>query len=250
MNYSKQILSFICIGLLLTLAGCAKKSNYKPRQLKSLKELVHIDYQETKEQVTVRAKVFNKLDCDYVFGERADRIIGEKEPLQPIQLCIENQSCNSLKLAESGIDLPLISSKEISYRLGTRSRYLAGSICGGIGLCGILAGVGALVAAWPITCPCILIPVIFYAGLGSLFVIASPFAFLIENCGTRDENNKIKNHVYSMNVGKELVINPGKVIDVVVFVKKHEYKQTFKCTLINDKTSKEIPFMIKLDDQK
>lgn len=84
MNSMRFIASCMLIALLLPLSGCTKKSGYKPQQLKSLKKATHLDYQETKAHVTLCAKVFAKFDLDTIFGERADRIIADKDPLQPI----------------------------------------------------------------------------------------------------------------------------------------------------------------------
>jgi len=251
MNYAKSMLACCCIGLLLSLAGCAKKSSYKPHQLLSLKDSAHIDYQETKEQVTVRTKAFTKIDSDYIFGERADRIIGVKDPLQSIQLCIENNGPSAVKLVESSIDLPLVSSKEVTQRLESRSKYIAGGIVGGIGLCGILVGVIAI-ATTTVTCPCcVLVPLVFHCGIGSLLVIASPFAYMIENSGTRAENSRINNYIQETNIGKEIVINPGKTIDMLIFVRKAQFKTTFDLTLLNeqDQTKKQT-FEVKLDRSK
>ncbi len=248
MNHIKLILSCIVAGLLLSLTGCGKRSNYKSRQLLSLKESAHVDYQETKELVTVRAKAFTKNDCDYIFGERTDRIISHKDPLQPIQLCIENNSSSAVKLVESTIDLTLTSSREVTQRLSSSSKYLASGICGGIGLCGITIGIiTAAIAAATVTCPCCFLAPLLLIGVGGIVTISSPFAFLIENWNTGAENSKISSYIHEKNVGKEIVIKPGKMIDVLIFVKKNNYQQTFKCNLIDGKSGKEITFKIKLD---
>jgi len=249
MNYKKLIFSFMSFGLLMCLAGCAKKRNYKPNKLLSLKESAHVDYQETKEQITVRAKAFSKIDCDYIFGERADRIIGEKDPLQPIQLCIENNGSNNLKLLESKIDLQLVSAKEVTRRLGTSSNYLASGIWGGIGLSGIVSGiVSTSVIASSAVCPCAFLLPVMLISVGCLVAMTSPFVFLIENWSLSAENCRVSNYINTTSPGKKIAINPGQVIDVIIFVKQNEYRSTFKCTLMNDETGKEISFIIKLNE--
>jgi len=249
MNFAKQIFSFMCIGSLIVFAGCAKRNSYKPQNLKSLKESVHVDYQETKEQVTVRAKAFTTLDCEYVFGDRADSIIDEKNPLQPIQLCVENNSTSPLKLHESGINLPLVSSKEITNRLGSGSKFITSGIVGGIGLCGILTG-GALFILAPFSMGMVEL-VLFFLETGIFVTLTSPFVFLIENSGTRAVNYKISNYVHATNVGREIVINPGKTIDILIFARKAQFKPTFDFTLLNehDQTKKQT-FTVKLENQK
>lgn len=262
MNCTKLISLCAGIGLLLTVAGCAKKSDYKPCQIKSLKELLSVDYQETKERVTVRAKAFTKNDCDYVFGERVDWLITEKDPLQPIQLCIENRGSSAWKILDANIGLQMVPTKEIVKRL-SRSSFATAGVCFGIGLATALVGAGIAVVCLPlglgigINAPAFVTPWIFGvlggAGVvlaGSVFIVISPFVFLINTVKPGSESKAIDNYVHQTNIEKAIVIKQNNTIDILIFVRKDEFKPTFDVTLLNeqDQTKKQT-FTVKLENR-
>lgn len=255
MNFAKSILSCTCIGLLLTLAGCAKRNNYKPRHIPSLKESVHVDYQETKGLVTVRVKAFTQFDSDTIFGDRAKRITEGKNPLQPVQLSIENNSPSAIELHEKNIDLALVPSQDVVDRLSSFNYKKAG-ICCGIGALAAFATAGAFTIIWPFvaihSCIAGSIDVIFVwaasmfglATTGGLLLIATPCLFLIDN--SSDEKREIRECIAKTDMGKTIIVNPGKTVDVLLFVQKNQYKSTFTCTLIDQQQNKKRQFAVHL----
>ncbi len=254
MNFAKLILSCTFIGLLMCLAGCAKKSNYKPTSLISLKQLAHIDYEETKEQVTVCAKKCTKDDCDYVFGDRADYIIGEKNPLQPIQLCIENKSESLLLLFDSNIALPLVPTQKVIDRLSPW-RFTTTATCGAIGLLGLSLFI------CPLIFPCAIFPSfamaippymswVLFGAASSLITLATPCIFIADNALFGPCPEEITNCIHKTKKGKAIAIKQAKTIDMLIFVRKDEFKPTFDLTLLheNDQTKK-LTFTVKLENQ-
>ncbi len=253
MNFAKLILSCTFIGLLMSLAGCAKKSSYKPRNIQSLKESAHVDYQETKELVTVRAKAFTNFDCDYIFGERADRITEGENRLQPVQLSIENNSPSVVKLRDSDIDLSLVPTKEVADRLSGFNYQTAGIYCG-IGTLVIAAATGLSWLVLPavltgldaILAPLLLSTLVF-APVGSFLLLATPCMFLINTFNY--EKKELRECIAKTDVGKTIMVNPGKTIDVLLFVHKKQYKPTFACTLIDQQQNKKRQFEVRLPGQ-
>ncbi len=258
MNFAKLILSCTFIGLLMSLAGCAKKSSYKPRNIQSLKESAHVDYQETKELVTVRAKAFTNFDCDYIFGERADRITEGENKLQPVQVSLENNSSLPVELHDENIDIPLVTTKEIIDRLSSFNYKKAG-ICCGVGALVAFASAGALIISIPWLFAYMLfgghasiilgwiIGLYGCAAAGGLLLIATPCMFIIDNCVS--EKREIRECIAKTDMGKTIIINPGKTVDVLLFVRKQQFKPTFNIALITQKQNKKHQFTIRLPEQ-
>jgi len=258
MNFAKCIISGLCIGLLVSLAGCAKRNTYKPRQIPSLKESAHVDYQETKGLVTFRAKAFTQFDCDTIFGERADRITDGKNPLQPVQISIENNSPSVVELHDANIDLMLVPTKEVVDRLSGFNFKTAG-ICCGIGAIAAIASAGALFFVWPLA----LAHMVFFgsldlllvcvagtfglASVGGLLLIATPCLFIIDNSG--NEKREIRECIAKTEMGKTIIVNSGKTVDVLLFVQKKQYKPDFTCSLIDQQQNKKRRYEVHLPAQ-
>lgn len=261
MNYAKSIFSCFSCGLLICLAGCTKRNNYEPRHLQSLKESAHVDYQETKDQVTVQAKVFTENDCNYLFGERVQYIREGKNPLRPIQLCIENNGSSAVKLIEPNISLPLVSASAVSRRLSNDEGANIAQICCSSGVLATLAGIGLLASLTSglfIVTSFAVGAVAFATGIslttaGTLLVVASPFVYVADSSNQTYQKDLIDHHIRKTSVGDTLVINPGKTVDTLLFVyeKKYQEKQTFDLTLLDqcDQQHK-LKFTVKLDSPK
>jgi len=250
MNYTQKIVSCAFIGLLLFVSGCAKKSNYKPHSLPSLKESVHVDYQETKEQVTVRAKKFTHNDCDTFFGDRASKILSGKRPLQPIQLCIENSSKVAVLLFDENINLRLVPTQMVAGRL-TPYRFATSAIWSGVGLFGlsVITLPWLFPAAFPLFCHILgafgtILSVngaVFFFLSAPLILVATPFIFIADNALFRSCPKELKNCIHKTEKGKAVVIHPDGIIDMLIFVHCDQFKPTFDVTLLNenDQTKKQ-----------
>lgn len=248
MNYTKSILSCMFLGLLMCLAGCAKQNKSKQCQLPTLKDSAHIDYQETKEKVTIRAKALTTFDCDTFLSDNGSAIMGGRNPLQPIQLCIENEGESAVLLFDANIGLPMVAANKVIARL-THQRFTASAIWGGISIIGL-----SLIVWIPIvlfTASSALVSFLAYVSICSFYMfVATPCIFIADNALFTCCPDEIKSCIHQTDKGKAVVIKPGKTIDMLIFVRKDEFKPTFDVTLLdeNDQTKKQA-FTVKLDNQ-
>lgn len=254
MQISKLIISCTFVLFILGLGGCAKKNHFKPCHFRSLKESRHIDFQATKDQVTVRAKELDGHDCDKIFGECGSKLTTGKNPLVPIQLSIENNSDVAWLLPESKIKLDLVPTKYIMNRLHTDSSGIAGA-CFGIGALAAVTGIGLIVAIPTACVGSLAIGALAIGGwctgvaltaAAGLLIIATPFIIIVQTNDATIENDKIDTYVQKTSLGKSLLIRPDKTVDVLLFVDEESYKNRFEITLINDVENKKLPFTISL----
>ena len=84
---------FVLVFITVVLAGCAKQKKEHTPHLRPLTS--YIDYQETRNGITLRAKKLSRDDCKSLFGNRAKLLFKKKrrrKPIYPIQLSISNES--------------------------------------------------------------------------------------------------------------------------------------------------------------
>jgi hypothetical protein len=252
----KKLSLMLATVLVIVTGGCAKRTIYKPNPIKSLKEQ-KCDFQETKKEVTIRAKRFTADDCKEIFQDRADRL----NNITPIQISFENNGDKVWHLLDKNISLTLEQSQKIIGLLSTNGyRFLAlGALIFGAG--SLLAIVGAIslfglilpytyvgISATPAYIKALASLAFASTILGCLMVIPGTPATMIITAMSDNKNNnaELSGYLKETALGKAIVIAPRKTIDLLIFVRNKNYKENFEIKLLNDDLTDNLPFSMHL----
>ena len=250
----------VFIPFILTLVpGCKKKSSLNPylRPLTS-----YIDYQSTKQGITLRAKFLSARDCIPFLGNNAHRLFKRhrrRPAIFPIQLSITNNTNKLAALEPKDIDLRLTDYHNVAERLHRNSFIQAfGGIAAGLLITATLAfgSIFALSASGMLLVIIgsikALAPIAIFGGSALLItpvflVIGTPVVSTIKGVKTARHNRRIKNDIKEHSLKHALVVEPGETIDTLIFVQKNHYKDQFFVTFVNpENTEDRIPFHVRL----
>lgn len=220
MKNSMRLLGTFFAGLVL-LPGCMRVPLYKRKPLRCISN--NCSYRTVEKNVIVRAKKLSKAEKYYLFNA----YISDND-LQVIYFSIHNLSDVSYILFQDGIDLELVSYKNVMKSLkktNTVSRFVG-------------AGVGAAVVMSPdIIMSClagkifsgiIVVPVVFTAA-----IIAMPLsiAFLVQGIKSVVMNARIKKDLKEKIMDESIIIPSGGQYEGLIFVKSLDYTPEFTLTL-------------------
>lgn len=258
---SAILVMILAIASIFGLSSCKRRPGTTPylRPLTS-----YIDYQKTKQGITLRAKQLAPEDCRSLLGNRASLLFKKrrrKKPILPIQLSLTNHTRNLIALQPKDIDLELTPYNAVASRLQQSSFAQAfGKLFGGIAIAGTLI-VGSIVA---LSTSGILLVVIGSikafapaALIGSSALLATPFFLVIATPAvstatvvrTARQNAAIKRELKENSLKHTLLIEPGETIDTLIFVGKSQYKQEFDVVIRSPHhPQNRIPFHVTLLD--
>ncbi len=260
------IQKFISVALVSALIATLPSCQRKPGAHAYLRPLAsYIDYQKTKQGITLRAKKLSAQDCEPLLGKRATLLWKKrrrKKPIVPIQLSITNRTGRLVALQPKNIDLELTPYNDVAHRLQRSSFAQAfGKLFGGIAIAGTLIA-GSLIA---LSTSGVLLVVIGSikafapaALIGSSALLITPFFLVIATPAlstatvvrTSRQNAAIKQELKANSLKHTILIEPGETVDKLIFVTKLQYKQEFDITMRSPHNPQNrIPFHVKLLDQ-
>ena len=246
MNIRSTIFFCAALVLPLILCGCGGGTQKDAQKPKRKPKVTHLepgtcDYEQTKNGVTVRAKLLKtEQECIDAFGKNGKYLLNirkEKHKIYPIKLTVKNHRNTELILSEAKIKLA--PAKKVFAKLGsnnwlkvcglgagivTGSMAAVGLAESGLGLM-ILSGVGSAAAVFTLT------GIILAAGTVPL--VAAPFAMAAYRLELNKQNKKLKN-----KIAPSPSIKPSETQTFFLFVRQPDYKPNFELTFTNENQKK------------
>ncbi len=265
MRTTQFIQKFMLVALVSTIIGALPGCKRKPGSAAYLRPLAtYIDYQKTKQGITLRAKKLSAEDCKSLLGNRAGLLFKKrrrKKPIMPIQISITNQTRSLVALQPKDINLELTPYNAVANRLQRSSFAQAfGKLFGGIAIAGTLIA-GSLVA---LSTSGVLLVVIGSikafapaALIGTSALLITPFFLVVATPAvstatvvrTSRQNAAIKRNLKENSLRHTVLVEPGETLDTLIFVTKQQYKQEFDITMRNPHNPQNrILFHVKLLD--
>jgi len=241
-------LSAIClIALIIICGGCAKRTSYKPKPIRPLKEHQHVDYQATQEQVTLRVKVFTAEDCKEIFEDRANRL----NDIIPLQISVENNNGEAWLLHPKNIALNRETIAYMTKRLGSSCNpFLWALATLGTGLLITTAFGVPLYLLGGIAYHNASIPAALFFGIptiiGMIMIYATPIGFIAGCVAGAHANGDLAKYLKETAVGTSIAIAPNMVIDRLLFIRSKNYQQQFDILLTNGADDKNLLFSVTL----
>ncbi len=258
-DISRYISLIAAIVLIAILPGC-KHKNIRLPYLQPLTS--YIDYQETKQGVTMRAKQLSPENCKSLLGERADRLWKKqrrRHPIFPLQLSITNTTNHLVALKPSDIDLKLTEYQSVASRLHRNSLM---QVFGGVAAGLIVTGLLAIGSAFALSASGMLLVILGsvkalapLAILGCSALIVTPFFLVIgtpivstmKGIQTSQYNHMVKKELKERSLAHALVVEPHQTIDTLIFVAKPNYKRKFVITISDpEQAQNHIAFRVRL----
>ena len=228
MNNSKNIgFGLLALVALIILPGCTKPSRKPLKKIQPIRS-EQADYQQTQQDITVKAKLFSKAEYQSLLHKKKLNRFDKKT--KALQISITNNSHTDLKLDPEYLGLELIPYK-------TMERQVTHSIWQGIGVATATAYIGASLASMVdgISKPTQVLLHLTSVG----FFIASPIVGLKRTSNVEKLNTTNKIMLQKMMLTKPLVVKPGHTKTCILFVNKNYYESKFEMALINTKNPRE-----------
>lgn len=240
----KQNVLYLTIVALCILSGCFEKQQYYNHHMLSLTP--HINFKSTKQNITLRAKRFNKQNCIQLFGSRGKKLITHrhKSSIYPIQLSITNKSNNTLLLEDNNINIPIMKYNKVARRMQHSTTIRAmGLLASGIALATITAlggftiiGIGIITA----TAPLAIIGAVACASAPFMLLVGTPVSTTVNSVKNLRVNTNIKKDIKNKSLVRNVIIKPGQKIDTLIFVKGQNYRNKFRLKLYNQENPQEM----------
>lgn len=244
---NKKIISFLLIILVAGLPGCKQKNGqcYGLRPLTS-----YIDYQETKQGITLRVKQLSQDDCKFLMGDRAKFLWKKRrrrKPIVTIQLSLTNDVNNLIALKPTDIDLKLVEYKRVARHLHRNSfMQLFGQLfAGAVITVAVAAGsIFALSATGMLVVLAgsmkAILPATILGGIGILappafLVIGGPILSTAKLTQSARQNAAVRQGLKTHNLRQALLVEPHQTVDTLIFVEKQNYRRNFTITIRDPK---------------
>ena len=214
------------VACLLLLPACGPQ--YKKAQLKPL-DTKTASYQETKNGITLNAKVLCPQETRTVFGSKGRYL--EKSGIIPVQISIANNSSETLQFDPTKINAPFADSKKVASALSSNpSRTASGIVVVGTFaflLTGLFGGVAILAYAFSggtsqIICLLFLLPA---AGTLILTPTYSVYYYKKINSSNTAVQRDIKSMLHAVSIA------PNQTLDTVLFLDKAQFNGTLSLSL-------------------
>lgn len=225
----------VIASLLVLVPACGPR--YKKRNLHPLTS-VNADYQETKNELTVRAKSLTSQETNVLFNGRGTDLFNEsKNQIHAIQLSCLNQSDKVYTVDKKSIGIPLVEIEKLYKKMAwSPGAQVTAAALGGCALAiGITAGNAYLLSTGVFfTMPL----VASVAGLTAMFVPYSLLFGVPYICYSLAKNGRAANHALEKDlarktVGDCLVISPKEQKDWLIFVNHVDFNPSFLVTFSN-----------------
>ena len=192
-------------------------------------------FTEEKNNFSLKAEILSSDECKKLFKGRTT--LSGKDSIYPVKLTLQNKSDKVYGFNLGGIDLKLATEKEVIEKLKINTIWWK---VGAFGLSAAAALIGGMFF--------LPIPILYVAGVyitssvlfsGSLFIIF-PVAFgsaafgsgycYSKNSSINQFNKELEG---SVNYIASSIVSPGKTENILFFVKKADFKNSFKVSLFN-----------------
>ncbi len=249
-----------CLVCLLPSCRDPSKSNFGIRPLHSL-----IDYQETKDHVSLAVKKLDTYDCTLILGKRAARLFKKnrkRQPICPLQISLTNGTNKLLAIKPEDVGLPIMHYKAVAARLSQNSfaqavGTIASSILIGAALATgsffVLGATGLLVlttGSFNIVAPLAILGSAALAAMPTFLIIGTPVLSAIRGVQTAQINETIRKDIKHYSLKQEAIVQPYQTVDMLVFISKPFFKPVFPITISNPENAEEtIEFKVILPDQ-
>lgn len=246
MHYTKQTSTLLLsLGVLLVIPACGPK--YQSKQLKPLNTR-SAQFEQTKDNVTLRVKQLNKQETNALFDNRASELFTKNNPIVPLQITITNNSAKDLLFNKKTFTLDICNEHDVISRItfyDPTGRVLVKRTLSALGL-GI-SGLGIYPAAWL----AVFIPPL---GITLCYGLAGTFIYSCYSFITSDneydkcekENIKIDDDFTHKTIeGNSVVIKANNEFTALLFANGKTFKPNFALTL-SDSDNKKLAFDIDL----
>lgn len=211
------------VACLLLLPACGPQ--YQKAQLKPL-DTKTSSYQETKNGITLNAKVLCPQESKTVFGSKGRYL--EKSGIIPVQISIVNNSGETISFEPTKANAPFAASKKVFSILNSNAKGSVGAILALGGLLTLFTGIGGLAAfgLYAFTGHAIyllgLLPV-----TGALITTSTTSVYYYKKIET--SNVALARDIKAMS--QAISIAPGKTLDTVLFLDKAQFNGTLSVPL-------------------
>ncbi len=230
----KKIYIFFIVSFIF-LPGCLKVKQYAKKTLIPLNP--HIHYKTNVQDITLRTKQFNQIDCFRLFGERGKKLItrNRKTSIYPIQLSITNKSDKTYILNKKNIGIRIMKYHHVAHRMqhSTALRSM-GLLFSSVALATLTAigGITAILIGMATTIvPVAVIGAAACASAPFMLVIGTPISTTVNSVKSLRTNTVIKKDVKDKSLAYQIVIQPQQSIDTIIFIRGRELKENFGITL-------------------
>lgn len=236
------------IPLFLLLPGCGPQ--YKSKSLASLSQNT-AHYQETKDEITVQARLLNKKEINYIFSNKASRLLNGKSPIYPIEITITNNSKNVITCNPEDTDLAYAKPQEVVRRLQentTRNTaFIAAASVGILALCTIGIGIVGLTLALSGISAGITGLGIGIALCGGLLFL-TPTASIFYKKSSVNFNKEVSRDISDKTISHIASLNPKEKLSFILFADGRLFKPSFLMNIDNQKNK--TSFIVKLHQSK
>lgn len=259
-RFSKNILPILVLAVTF-LPNCKNphKAQLMMRPLAAL-----IDYFDSAQGVTIRVKKLDRHDSGLLLGERSARLFKrfrKRQPIWPIQISLTNDTNKLISLKPSDISLKQVDYKRVASRLNNNSfTQIFGSIASSLLVGGFLA-MGSFLAlsasgivllatgSLSITAPFAVIGSSALAAIPALLIVGTPVLSTVRGVQTAKHNKMVTREIKNYSLKTQLVVEPHKTVDMVIFISKSDYKPRFTIGVSHPENGAEkIQFHVRMPD--
>ncbi len=222
----------VIASVLVLVPACGPRYNKK-----SLKPLtsVNADYQETKKDVTVRAKKMSSKEVLTLFNNRGNEIFeNAKNQIHAVQLSCLNQSDTVYTIDKKSIGIPLVQIDTLYKKMAwSPGAQVTGVVLGGVGL-----GIGVTAANAYLLSTGIFFSMPLVASIAGLTAGFVPYSFLFGLpylCYSLAKQGKTANEALEKDLNKKtvgdcLAISPKEQKDWLIFITQKDFTPSFFLT--------------------
>lgn len=221
-----------------------------------------IDYFDSSQGVTVRVKKLDRHDSGLLLGERSARLFKrfrKRQPIWPIQISLTNDTNKLIALKPSDISLKQVDYKRVASRLNNNSfTQIFGTIASSLLVGGFLA-MGSFLAlstsgivllatgSFSFTAPFAILGSSALAAIPALLVVGTPVLSTVRGVQTAKHNKVVRQEIKKYSLKGQVVVEPRKTIDMVIFVSKPDYKPEFSINVSHpERGDEKIEFNVKM----
>lgn len=250
---------FFAAAVMLVVPGC-KNQKKAPLMMRPLAAL--IDYFDSAQGVTIRVKKLDKHDSGLLLGERSARLFKrfrKRPPIWPIQISLTNDTNKLVTLKASDISLKQVDYKRIASRLNNNSfTQIFGTIASSVLVGGFLA-MGSFLAlstsgivllttgSFSFTAPFAVLGSSALAAIPAVLIVGTPALSTVRGIQTARHNKVVRQEIKKYSLKNQVIIEPHKTVDMVIFVSRFDYKQTFTVAVSHpERGDEKIMFDVKM----
>lgn len=238
----------VVASMLVLVPACGPR--YRKKNLKPLTS-INADYQETKNDVTLRAKALSASELVTLFNGRGNDIFEHsKKQIHAVQLSCLNQSDTVYTVDKKSIGIPLIEIEKIYKKMAwSPAAQVTGVALGGFGL-----GIGITAANAYLLSTGVFFTMPLVASIAGLTAALVPYSFLLGIpyvCYSLAKNGRSANDALEKDLSKKmigdcLVISPKEQKDWLIFINQNDFSPSFLLTCSSLHSNELVTFNVNL----